>query len=644
MSDTPQMPDPDEGGDALRPDDEFAMLRRLLLAPEQDALAEVVQRLDDPKTRAEEVGRVLPQALVDASAQGKNLSTALMPTLQEALRASIRKDLNAIADALFPVIGPAIRKSIAEALGRMMQSFNTAIESSMTWQGLKWRIAAMRSGRPYAEVVMLNTLVYRVEQVFLIHRETSLLLSHVTAQDALTQDADLVSSMMSALQDWVRDSFHVEYDDALKSISIGDFTVWVEAGPTAVLALAIRGTPPESLRTTMRETLEMIHQDAGAALDAFSGDASEFDSLEPTLSECLASQSISPGGRSRRWMGPAVLCLILLLGGFWVAGSIRQNYRWQHHLAQLSQQPGIVVTDVKTRQGVHYVNGLRDPLAAAPGQVHDATGYPQQAVRYHLVPFISLEPQFVLNRARRLLLPPPEVTLSMTGDALLARGTADSDWIRHFKTVGPTLPGVATVVADQLENIDLDTLAPPAGVTLALNGGLLRAEGHAPKAWVSRLLEVGPAIEGVSSVDASRVALDEALEMPSVIARLQDYVIQFPSGAPVFGSDQETVFQRVVDDVHRLMALGGLLGRSVMITIIGHSDSIGAPEGNRRLSRERADFVRRRLAASGVSDGSMAVLGVGESRPLPDAPPEKNRRVTFTVSQPKPTAGATKHQ
>ena len=37
----------------------------------------------------------------------------------------------------------------------------------------------MRTGRSFAEVVMLRSLVYRVEQIFLIHRETSLSLLHV---------------------------------------------------------------------------------------------------------------------------------------------------------------------------------------------------------------------------------------------------------------------------------------------------------------------------------------------------------------------------------------------------------------------------------------------------------------------------------
>jgi hypothetical protein len=56
----------------------------------------------------------------------------------------------------------------------MMQSFNQTIDHSLSFKGLAWRIEAWRTGRPFAEVVLLHTLRFRVEQLFLIHRDTGL--------------------------------------------------------------------------------------------------------------------------------------------------------------------------------------------------------------------------------------------------------------------------------------------------------------------------------------------------------------------------------------------------------------------------------------------------------------------------------------
>ncbi|NJM53355.1 MAG: hypothetical protein HC846_08145 [Blastocatellia bacterium] len=54
----------------------------------------------------------------------------------------------------------------------MVQSLNQSLEHSISPKGLRWRIEAWQTGKSFAEVVMLNSLIYRVEEVFLIHRET----------------------------------------------------------------------------------------------------------------------------------------------------------------------------------------------------------------------------------------------------------------------------------------------------------------------------------------------------------------------------------------------------------------------------------------------------------------------------------------
>ena len=165
----------------------------------------------------------------------------------------MRKDPKPLADAIFPIMGPAIRKSIAAALSGMVQSLNQTLSYSLSAQGLKWRWEALRTGKSFSEVVLLHTLRYRVEQVFLIHRETGLLLRHLSAGASVVQDADMVSGMLTAIQDFVKDSFTVGQGDQLQTMQLVDLTVWIEQGPLAILAGAIRGTAPQELREVFRK-------------------------------------------------------------------------------------------------------------------------------------------------------------------------------------------------------------------------------------------------------------------------------------------------------------------------------------------------------------------------------------------------------
>jgi outer membrane protein OmpA-like peptidoglycan-associated protein len=69
--------------------------------------------------------------------------------------------------------------------------------------------------------------------------------------------------------------------------------------------------------------------------------------------------------------------------------------------------------------------------------------------------------------------------------------------------------------------------------------------------------------------------------------------------------------------------------------IEGHTDSIGSPDGNLRLSDRRARSVFTYLTQLGVAPYRLQTIGYGQSRPLPGLPTTdgRNRRVEFVVVQ-----------
>jgi outer membrane protein OmpA-like peptidoglycan-associated protein len=77
------------------------------------------------------------------------------------------------------------------------------------------------------------------------------------------------------------------------------------------------------------------------------------------------------------------------------------------------------------------------------------------------------------------------------------------------------------------------------------------------------------------------------------------------------------------------------------ISIEVHTDNIGAPEQNARLSSDRAHWVRKWLVEKGVPAGRIESHGYGETKPLVDnATPQgraANRRVEIVI-QPKPVS------
>jgi predicted regulator of Ras-like GTPase activity (Roadblock/LC7/MglB family) len=175
----------------------------------------------------------------------------------------------------------------------MVQSLNKALDHSFSPKGIRWRIEAWRTGKPFAEVVLLHTLIYRTEQLLLIEPESGLLMQSVSA-DPGNEDADLVSSLLSAIQGFTRESFEHNTDEGsdLRVMRTNELTVLIEHGPQAILAAAVRGEIPVKFRTRMQAAAEQLHLQHGALLEEFNGDTALLEPVRVDLEELLESEYV----------------------------------------------------------------------------------------------------------------------------------------------------------------------------------------------------------------------------------------------------------------------------------------------------------------------------------------------------------------
>lgn len=410
----------------------------LLDAADQKQLDELRRILIQPK----EVSDVLPTAVVQSSNANGQLAEATLPIVEENIRESAKRNPEKLAEALFPVIGPAVRKAIAEALSAMMQSLNQTLEHSISPQGWRWRMEAWRTGKQFSEVVLLNTLLYRVEQVFLIHKETGLLLQHASVKTDENQDADMVSAMLTAIQDFAQDSFKSSEQATLDALQLNDLAVWIERSPDLILAAVIRGNAPLTLRQTFDEAIEQIQFTQKFELVKFQGDAAPFDKTRPILQECL---QIQVGETKKRGIFKplnvlaGILGVLLLVFGFFY---LRDTLRWEHFVSRLKSEQGIVVTDAERGWLTHSIAGLRDPLAINPENILAEYSFDKEDVAQNWKPFQDASPPFVVQRAEKLLNPPNTIKLSFENGDLIADGTASAEWLNEAKKLAPVLVGV----------------------------------------------------------------------------------------------------------------------------------------------------------------------------------------------------------
>ncbi|WP_244483722.1 hypothetical protein [Rhizobium sp. Root482] len=408
-------------------------LRQLLVGREISELSRVTHLLDEPERLAKAVGGVLPSAAAQAS--HAQLGEALAPAVERAVQRSIQKSPRTLTDILYPVFLPAIRKSIGEKIDQTFQSLNETLRHIFTWHGLKWRLESWRTGASFSEVVLKHSLVYRIEHVFLINRNSGLLIAHVTAENATSEDPQLISSMLSAIQDFVKDSFHEKEQSGLDTIRFGELRLWSEVGPFATLVAVIRGNPPEELHEIVRDVLLRIHDEHSHALEQFDGDSSQLYGIESQLQTCVGlKQEYSDQGFP--WLVVAAVLLVLIPTGAWFFFSWQSGQRWQAYVSRLEAQPGIIVAEQTVKSGHFYISGLRDPLGADPHSLLSGTHVDPTRVHSKWQFYQSLEPEFALKRLTASLAPPDTVRLSVVKGRIVAEGEASDTWIDRAQ--GPT--------------------------------------------------------------------------------------------------------------------------------------------------------------------------------------------------------------
>ncbi|MDZ8110368.1 MAG: OmpA family protein [Nostoc sp. DedQUE12a] len=561
--------------------DELTLLRSLLLDIEPTKLEKLYERLENAEIQPEDISKMLPEAVILRSKQDKQLGEVMASTVEEAIQVSVNQDHNVLADALFPIIGPATRKAISTALEEMIQSLNQTLEHSLSFQSFQWRLEAQRTGKSFAEIVLLRTLVYRVEQVFLIHKESGLLLQHLVVKQVTIQDPDLVAAMLTAIQDFVKDSFTVQKGDGIKSLRFGEVTIWIEEGPQALIAAMIRGNPPQELRLVLKKAIEKIHLKFSREIKNFAGDTEIFDVSKPDLEDCLVVKykSAAKKNYTYAWI---FLGVIAIAFGTWGFFTIREQLRWRAYLQKLNSQPGIVVINSEQSFGKYFIRGMRDPLAVDPNTLIEQTNLNPKTVISQWQPYLSLEPQFTTKRVKQLLHPPPTVSLQVD------------------------------------------------------KNGILNATGYASRQWILQARKLWTFIPGITQFQDKNLGEIELSQLEKYKKQIEQKILFFVEGTVELSSGEVNKLPNLTLSIRNFLNIAKYLDKDVQIQIIGHTNNTGTEQTNMLLSQARAEKILSYFKSQGINTKQLQAIGVSYNQPFqPQLTPESqnisSRRVSFKV-------------
>lgn len=225
------------------------------------------------------------------------LVTTITPVIATAIRTNIRESQSEMVDALYPIMGKLVQRAVTEAMRDLAQRIDHQMRRTFNFKDTLRQLLGRIRGVSNAEMKLRNALPFQVLQLFLVHRESGLLLLHTAHTTEETDDSDLISSMLTAIRDFVADAFGRGEQEELNQIQYGGRSILIEVAHLVYIAAVVEGIEPHDFREKMRETMIAIEHQHAHLLQKYDGNAAPFAASEATFTALLtyASTSLSVG-------------------------------------------------------------------------------------------------------------------------------------------------------------------------------------------------------------------------------------------------------------------------------------------------------------------------------------------------------------
>ena len=132
-----------------------------------------------------------------------------------------------------------------------------------------------------------------IEEVFAVF-EDGLLIKHVSNR---TEDDDnnlIISGMLTAVQNFINDSFHSRDSSDVKKIEFGEKSILFEREKNIYLAVVYTGDVTNKMRARIMDSIHAIEKEYGGVLDKWNGETSKLEGVQGLIEPLLDLDSKVP--------------------------------------------------------------------------------------------------------------------------------------------------------------------------------------------------------------------------------------------------------------------------------------------------------------------------------------------------------------
>jgi hypothetical protein len=214
----------------------MARLREILLTDDRDELARLKTLIDTPSQLSVKIEPILEAKMADMK---QHFPREYKNVVDKLIEDRIKSSQSEILDTIYPVLGLMIQKYINYQFQMLKDAIDKRIEETL---GKKSIIAKLRMrvfGLKDSDILLSNLDRPLVHEVYVIQRDSGLLIGSASTQDTL--DKDMVAGMLTAIKAFVEDAFIKEKQE-LELIKYGNFKILLQNYHSYYISVALSGS------------------------------------------------------------------------------------------------------------------------------------------------------------------------------------------------------------------------------------------------------------------------------------------------------------------------------------------------------------------------------------------------------------------
>ncbi|MEM7131721.1 MAG: hypothetical protein AAF702_35735 [Chloroflexota bacterium] len=231
-------------------------LREILVSPEQDQIALLTKDV----------------ASLQEFTDKERLTKRMVSVVTQVIEKQIRESPKEVIELLYPLLGGMVKKFVQEAISNLARQIDAQRRRVLNFRHIFDRFRVDSEGTSWGALALRDALPFSVEELFIIHRESGLLIHHESLDSESLYDSDIISAMLTAIGDFVRDTFGKNLEGELKEVEYGDKRVLIEDFNYVYVATVVDGIEPFDYRHEIRRRVSAFERENRKWLINYAGD------------------------------------------------------------------------------------------------------------------------------------------------------------------------------------------------------------------------------------------------------------------------------------------------------------------------------------------------------------------------------------